>query len=103
MCTAVAIFLLSSAVFAADPPKSTPAKGSSGKQPSGAAAPAAVGGAAPASAQGAALDKLIETKIRAKLATSKIGKDGFTVRVQGGIAYWDGNTSVVQHKGAATR
>ena len=30
-------------------------------------------------------------------------KDGFTVRVQGGIAYWDGSTSVVQHKGAATR
>jgi osmotically-inducible protein OsmY len=48
-------------------------------------------------------DKTIEQKIRAKLVTSKIGKDGFTVRVQGGIAYWSGTTDVVQHKGAATR
>ena len=32
-----------------------------------------------------------------------IGKDGFTVRVQGGVAYWSGSTTVVQHKGAATR
>ena len=48
-------------------------------------------------------DKETESVIRAKLAKSKIGKDGFTVRVQGGVAYWDGATSVVQHKGAATR
>jgi hypothetical protein len=48
-------------------------------------------------------DKQIEAIIRAKLAKSKIGKDGFTVRVQGGIAYWEGKTDVVQHKGAATR
>src|SRR3954468_8471473 len=51
----------------------------------------------------ASQDKETEAFIRAKLAKSKIGKDGFTVRVQGGIAYWDGSTSVVQHKGAATR
>jgi BON domain len=48
-------------------------------------------------------DKVIETKIRDKLAKSKIGKDGFKVRVQGGVAYWEGKTEVVQHKGAATR
>jgi hypothetical protein len=48
-------------------------------------------------------DKIIEALIRAKLARSKIGKDGFTARVQGGVAYWEGSTSVVQHKGAATR
>jgi hypothetical protein len=48
-------------------------------------------------------DKATESVIRAKLAKSKIGKDGFTVRVQGGVAYWDGSTNVVQHKGAATR
>jgi len=48
-------------------------------------------------------DKQIEATIRAKLAKSKIGKDGFTVRVQGGIAYWEGKTDVVQHKGSATR
>jgi hypothetical protein len=48
-------------------------------------------------------DKQIEATIRAKLVKSKIGKDGFTVRVQGGIAYWEGKTEVVQHKGSATR
>src|SRR5438094_8257353 len=48
-------------------------------------------------------DKELEGAIRAKLAKSKIGKDGFSVRVQGGVAFWDGSTNVVQHKGAATR
>lgn len=48
-------------------------------------------------------DKVIEAAIRAKLAKSKIRKDGFTVRVQGGVAYWDGTTNVIQHKGSATR
>ena len=48
-------------------------------------------------------DKQIEAAIRAKLAKSKIGKDGFKVRVQGGVAYWEGATDVVQHKGSATR
>jgi osmotically-inducible protein OsmY len=48
-------------------------------------------------------DKAIEAKIREKLAKSKIGKDGFKIRVQGGVAYWDGKTEVAQHKGAATR
>ena len=48
-------------------------------------------------------DRQIEAAIRAKLAKSKIGKDGLSVRVQGGVAFWDGSTNVVQHKGAATR
>jgi hypothetical protein len=48
-------------------------------------------------------DREIEAAIQAKLVKSKIGKDGFTVRVQGGVATWEGTTSVVQHKGAATR
>ncbi len=48
-------------------------------------------------------DAAIESAIKAKLARSKIGKDKLKVRVQGGIAYWEGNTDVVQHKGAATR
>jgi hypothetical protein len=48
-------------------------------------------------------DAAIESTIKMKLARSKIGKDGFKVRVQGGVAYWEGTTSVVQHKGAATR
>ena len=45
----------------------------------------------------------IERKIREKLEKAKIGQDGFKVRVQGGVAYWEGKTDVVQHKGAATR
>lgn len=48
-------------------------------------------------------DVQIESEIRTRLAKSVIGKDGLTVRVQGGVAYWDGATNVVQHKGAATR
>jgi hypothetical protein len=48
-------------------------------------------------------DRDIERKIREKLDKAKIGKDGFKVRVQGGVAYWEGKTDVVQHKGAATR
>ncbi|HYV62413.1 MAG TPA: BON domain-containing protein [Bryobacteraceae bacterium] len=51
----------------------------------------------------ASQDVQIEAEIRARLAKSVIGKDGFTVRVQGGVAYWDGTTDVVQHKGSATR
>jgi hypothetical protein len=59
----------------------------------------------PAVASGASAqqDKEIEAAIRAKLAKSKIGKEGFTVRVQGGVAHWEGTTAVVQHKGSATR
>src|SRR5262249_20644203 len=48
-------------------------------------------------------DAAIENAIKANLAKSKIGADGFKVRVQGGIAYWEGTTNVVQHKGSATR
>ncbi len=48
-------------------------------------------------------DLRIEQTIKAKLAKSKIGLDHFTVHVQGGIATWQGRTSVIQHKGAATR
>ena len=48
-------------------------------------------------------DVRLEAEIRTRLAQSVIGKDGFKVRVQGGVAYWDGATDVVQHKGAATR
>jgi osmotically-inducible protein OsmY len=48
-------------------------------------------------------DVQMEAEIRARLAKSVIGKDGFKVRVQGGVAYWEGTTDVVQHKGSATR
>src|SRR5580692_8431201 len=48
-------------------------------------------------------DATIEQKIKTKLAKSKIGADKFTIKVQNGVAYWEGKTDVIQHKGAATR
>jgi len=48
-------------------------------------------------------DAQIEADIRARLAKSKIHTDGFTVRVQGGVATLEGHTDVVQHKGVAIR
>jgi len=53
--------------------------------------------------QGKFSDAEIEATIRAKLAKSKIGKDGFQVHVKDRVATWTGSTSVMQHKGAATR
>ncbi len=79
----------------ASAPKATPTPAKAA--PGGKAPPAAVPGVT------AQQDTQIEAAIRAKLAKSKIGKDGFTVRVQGGVAIWEGATSVVQHKGSATR
>ena len=54
-------------------------------------------------AQPAKSDAEIERDFRARLAKSKIGKDGFTVHVQGGVATLEGKTDVIQHKGVATR
>ncbi|MGP0075781.1 MAG: BON domain-containing protein [Bryobacteraceae bacterium] len=48
-------------------------------------------------------DAEIEATIKAKLAKSKIGKDGLQVHVKDGVATWAGSTTVMQHKGAATR
>src|SRR5271154_1537951 len=48
-------------------------------------------------------DAEIEATIKAKLAKSKIGKDGFQVHVKDRVATWTGVTTVMQHKGAATR
>lgn len=53
--------------------------------------------------QGKFSDAEIEATIKAKLAKSKIGKDGFQVHVKNRVATWSGTTSVMQHKGAATR
>lgn len=53
--------------------------------------------------QGNFSDAQIEATIRAKLAKSKIGKEGFQVHVKDRVATWTGTTSVMQHKGAATR
>src|SRR5579862_4189883 len=48
-------------------------------------------------------DAEIEATIKAELAKSKIGQDGLQVHVKDRIATWTGTTSVMQHKGAATR
>lgn len=87
------------------PPPPAPTPAAAPRKPVAAPSRAAAKSAAPVPSQGtsAAEDRVIESKIKAKLAKSKIGLDGFTVRVQGGVAFWDGQTGVVQHKGAATR
>ena len=48
-------------------------------------------------------DAEIEATIKAKLAKSKIGQEGFQIHVKDRVATWTGTTSVMQHKGAATR
>ena len=49
-------------------------------------------------------DAQIESDIKARLARSaKLSLDKFSVKVQGGIATFEGKTNVVQHKGTATR
>ena len=48
-------------------------------------------------------DGVIEHKIQAKFAKSKINAEHFTVSVHGGIATIEGKTNVIQHKGVATR
>jgi osmotically-inducible protein OsmY len=48
-------------------------------------------------------DAQLESTIQAKLAKSKIGKDGFRFKVTHGVVTWEGSTHVGQHKGAATR
>jgi hypothetical protein len=54
-------------------------------------------------AEGKFSDAEIEATIKAKLAKSKIGQEGFQVHVKDRVATWTGTTSVMQHKGAATR
>ena len=53
--------------------------------------------------QGKFSDAEVEATIKAKLGKSKIGQDGFQIHVKDGVATWTGTTSVMQHKGAATR
>lgn len=56
-----------------------------------------------AGAQVQLTDAQIDATLRAKLAKSKVGADGFKFHVQKGVVYWEGHTNVAQHKGAATR
>jgi hypothetical protein len=71
----------------------------------GLAAPADAGTTSRANTQRIATptDAQIDATIRAKLAKSKIGKDGFRFHVQRGVVTWEGTTNVMQHKGSATR
>jgi hypothetical protein len=48
-------------------------------------------------------DSIVEHRIQAKFAKSKINAEHFTVSVHGGIATIEGKTNVIQHKGVATR
>ena len=48
-------------------------------------------------------DAEIQSRIQAKLAKSKIGKNGFKFSTSGGITTIEGKANVIQHKGAATR
>ncbi len=57
----------------------------------------------PAPASSGISDAELEKAIRARLAASKISSNRFAVHVQGGVAYLEGSTGVLQHKGTATR
>lgn len=68
------------------------------------AAPPANAKATAATAPGRTLsDAEIERSIKDRFSRSKIAREGFQVRVQGGVATIDGKTEVIQRKGTATR
>ncbi|HWR50487.1 MAG TPA: BON domain-containing protein [Bryobacteraceae bacterium] len=48
-------------------------------------------------------DRDVEAAIRLRFSKSKIAADNFKVRVQGGVAYIEGHTEIIQRKGVATR
>lgn len=48
-------------------------------------------------------DAEIQSRIQAKLAKSKISKNGFKFTTTGGVTTIEGKANVIQHKGAATR
>lgn len=64
---------------------------------------AAAASTTPAKHAGGVSDNDIEANLHAKLAKSKIGKDGFKFHVAHGVVTWEGSTTVMQHKGSATR
>lgn len=58
---------------------------------------------APAAVPVKLTDAEIQSRIQAKLAKSKIGRNGFRFSTSGGVTTIEGKANVVQHKGAATR
>jgi osmotically-inducible protein OsmY len=59
--------------------------------------------AAQRAAPPAPTDQQVEKAIAERFARSKIARNHFQVRVQGGVATLTGKTDVLQHKGVATR
>jgi hypothetical protein len=79
------------------------ARGAPAQSPPVKAAPKQVQAPARTQKQPLQTDAVIEAAIRAKFAKAKINDDKFQVHVQGGVATLEGRTSVIQHKGVATR
>lgn len=48
-------------------------------------------------------DALIASKLKSKMARSKLRSDGLQYRVQDGTVEWSGTVKIPQRKGAATR
>jgi hypothetical protein len=74
-----------------------------GAAQAGSPASATKSGASTTAARPHLSDAELQSKINAKLAKSKVGKDGFTAHVKNGVVTWEGKTDIIQHKGAATR
>ncbi|HEU0123076.1 MAG TPA: BON domain-containing protein [Bryobacteraceae bacterium] len=83
------LLLLSFAVLSAQPHARPPAAAQTHKRDT--------------AAQPRATDAEIQARIQAKLAKSKIGKNGFKFTTSGGVTTIEGKANVIQHKGAATR
>lgn len=48
-------------------------------------------------------DALITSRLKSKMARSKLKSDGLQYRVEGGTVEWSGTVKIPQRKGAATR
>lgn len=59
--------------------------------------------AAPPVKTPASTDVELEAAIQRRFEQSKIGANGFTVRVRNGVAILEGRTEIPQHKGTASR
>jgi len=57
----------------------------------------------PSNDEQSAEDAALRAEIEARLSRALIGKDGFQFTVRSGVVTWTGETSIPQHKGAATR
>ena len=88
----VVVCILVLALAALSAPQASPSK-----------TPAKPAAAKAAPAKPVRSDAEIEAEIKARLARSKAAADNFQVKVRGGVATFEGTTSVIQRKGSATR